>query len=105
MAGPEAPGDLGVFFDAAGGFAELFTYTPAGGIAAEVQAIWSDPHVEVAAGFGAVSGTRPEVYLALADLGDVPAQGDRIESAARGAFTVADVQPNGTGLARLILEE
>lgn len=104
MAGPEAPGDRRVFFDAADGFAEVVTYTPQGETALELEAIWTDAHLEVAAGFGAVSGTRPVLALALADLPVPPRQGDTVTSDARGAFTVADVQPNGTGHARLILE-
>ena len=103
MAGPESPADLAVFFDAADGFAEVARYTPAGGMPAELEVIWTDAHVERPAAGGALSGTSPVVTLALAHLAAPPAQGDQIEI--RGAtWRVADVQPGGAGLARLILE-
>lgn len=103
MAGPEAPGDWGVFFDAADGFAGVVIYTPQGGMAQEIEALWTDAHVERAVAGGVVSGTSPVVTLALAALASPPRQGDTIEIRA-ATWTVADVQPGGTGVVRLILE-
>jgi hypothetical protein len=103
MAGPEGAAELAVFFDAADGFGELATFTHAGGVATELVVIWTDAHVERPGAFGTVSGTQPVVTLALDHLAAPPAQGDAIT--VRGAtWRVADVQPGGTGLVRLMLE-
>lgn len=83
------------FFDVAGGFAVNATIG-----AATVPVIFdnaaSDP-------FGIVAGTQPTALAASADVSAV-AVGNTVTINAV-AYTVAEIQPDGTGMTRLRLSE
>lgn len=97
--------DWGVFFDLAA-FGEALIYRPAGRAAFETCGIFTAAHAEVArGGFGpGVSGAAPILTLPPDDAFPVaPSPGDLVTL--RGDdWRVADVQRDGAGMARLILE-
>lgn len=92
-----------VFMDEAT-FGESVTYTPQGGGALAITAILTNAHAERGGGdFPGLSVTAPVLALPDSFLPAPPLVGDAVT--ARGvAYRVADVQPDGTGLSRLILE-
>lgn len=93
----EGPEDWAVFMDPAA-FGEVASYTPADLGARDLPAIFTAAHAEVAG-----TSTVSPVLVIGGVLGFAPAPGDAVT--VRGVeYHVADAQPDGTGLVRLILE-
>lgn len=84
---------LAAFLDTAG-FAEYLTIG-AGSVAAIFDNAFSDP-------FGIVAGTTPVFHAASADVSTL-AVGDTVTRGAT-AYTVAEIQPDGTGITRVVLK-
>lgn len=84
-------------------FGTAATWTVDGGEAVAVNGIWSDPHRVAAADDVGVSMTAPTLTVYLADLPAGAGQGDRVEARGR-AWAVLDIEPDGTGLARVSLQ-
>lgn len=93
-------------------FGEPVTYTGHGQAPATVTAIFTAAQAVVAQGPGpGVASTEPVLTLGADQLSFTPAQGDQVTTTrphpgfpAGTTFTVADPQPDGSGLIRLILE-
>jgi len=99
----EGADEWAVFMDPRA-FARPLVYTPAGGGPVPVHGILTAPHAGIAAGgFPGLSTTAPVAVLALSDLPGDPVAGDLITESGN-VWRVADVQPDGTGMVRLILE-
>lgn len=64
-----------------------------------VRGIFDNEYQDV---FGVVSGTRPMFQCASQDVADIVV-GDVFELPS-GSFSVAEIQPDGTGLTRLFLK-
>lgn len=97
--------DWGVFFDPAA-FGDVLTYRPAGRAPFAACGIFTAAHAEIArGGFGpGVSGAAPVLTLPPDEtLGVTPRPGDLV-TVRGGDWRVADVQRDGSGMARLILE-
>ena len=93
----EGPEDWAVFMDPAA-FGEVVSYTPAGAPSRDLPAIFTAASAEVAG-----TSTVAPVLAIGGVLGFAPAAGDAVT--VRGVdYRVADDQPDGTGLIRLILE-
>ncbi|MBP7001715.1 hypothetical protein [Amaricoccus sp.] len=105
MAGIEDADDFAVFFDP-DGFGSLGSYAlAAGSPAVEVGGIFTAAHA-VAAPLGdwpGVSTSTPVFTCRAAMLPAGAGDGDTLTLGAT-AWTVRSIQPDGTGLARLILE-
>ncbi|MEM9784346.1 MAG: hypothetical protein AAF899_17955 [Pseudomonadota bacterium] len=103
--GIEDAADLAAFFDP-DDFGETLTWDP-DGTAAGLATIWIEAHAEIAAGgAGHVSGSRPIASLPITSLPAGGVRGDIIRREATGLrFRIIDIQPDGTGLARIVLEE
>lgn len=100
----EGPDEFAVFFDAEV-FGETASYARAVGPAVPIAGIFTAAH-SAAAPMGdwpGVSTTAPVFTCAAAGLPAGAAAGDTITRGA-AVWTVRDIQPDGTGLARLILE-
>lgn len=96
----ESAADRALMFDAAA-FAEAATWTPAAGAPVAVSGIYTDGHA-AALGAPGVSGSAP-AFSCAADTVPGIAHGDSLFVRA-ASWRVADVQPDGSGLTRLILE-
>ena len=93
----EGPDEWAVFMDPSV-FGEPVTYTPSGGIAQSLAAVFTAAHATTLD-----TSTVAPVLALFPPAGLLPAAGDGV--ALRGiSYRVADVQPDGTGLTRLILE-
>ena len=97
--------DWGVFLDAGpSGFATPATWQVRGSAPVVVRGIWSRPHAEAAGGdWPGVSTTAPVFATAEASLPAGAGQGDAVTIDGR-AWRAADLQPDGAGLVRVILE-
>jgi hypothetical protein len=90
--------DLAPFFDTD----ELAVDCTVGGVS--VRAIFDSAHAFVAVGEAGMASSRPQIMLASAALsGSVVGQAVTVDGQA-GTFTVAEEQPDGTGITVLILE-
>lgn len=99
------PGDWQVFFDTAAA-AEPVTYHPAAAPDVALAGIFTAAHAIVARGGGdaGVSTVTPILTLPPAHRMPVaPAAGDELTCRAT-LYRVADVQPDGSGMIRLVLE-
>ena len=103
----DEPADWQVFFDTGpGGAAEVVTYHPAAAADVELPALFTAAHALVAGGGGGVGVSTATPILTIPDAqqwGVVPAVGDEVTRRAV-LYRVADIQPDGSGLIRLILE-
>lgn len=103
----EGAAEMAVFFDP-DVFGEMVGYVLAGagaGRGFDVEAIFTAPHRTVAEGaFGGVSTIAPEMVTAAANLPAGAGQGDEVSRANGNLYRVADLQPDGAGLVRVILE-
>jgi len=104
MAEIEGAAERAVFMDTRA-FGEVVSYTPAGGMAAEVPAIFEAPHVAALTGADpGVAASAPVAALFDADLLAPPAAGDSLERAGV-TWRVVEARSDGAGLSRLVLEE
>ena len=87
--------DLAEFMDTTTGFAENLTIG-----AASVAVIFDIPYGD---GFGIVAGSLPSFIAASADVSSLAV----VTSISRGAigYTVTAIEPDGTGLTRVRLQE
>lgn len=99
----EGAAEWAVFTDDAV-FGEPVVYTPAGQPDQPINGIFSAAHQETSrGGFPGVSTVAPVLTVGATQLPAPPQAGDVL--LARGtSYRVADVQPDGSGLYRLILE-
>lgn len=88
-------------------FPEAVVYTPAGGDAASITAVFDEAHEAVEFRDGQpVSTVQPTLWARLADLAAAPGPGDTVTLSTSGrTFEVVDVQPDGAGGATLRLLE
>lgn len=99
----EAAADWEVYFDP-DVWGEEMTYTAAPAAPAEFVGIYHAPHARrLEVGAAGVSTTAPVVVAPLLRLPVDPAV-DHIVAARGTTWRVADFEPDGTGLVRLILE-
>jgi len=84
-------------------FAIAATYTPAGGTAKTVHGIFDNGFEGMGDGTVEVEATIPTFLVKAADVPSA-AQGDALKVVSTD-FLVKSVQPDGTGLTLLILEE
>ncbi|MBO9467060.1 hypothetical protein J7443_17585 [Tropicibacter sp. R15_0] len=109
--GIEGADDWAVFTDP-DVFGENVIFTGQGADPLTISAIFTTPGAVVASGFQAgVATTEPMLTLGVAQLPFTPAQHDQVQLTvghpgfpAGTALRVADVQPDGSGMIRLILE-
>lgn len=95
--------DWGVFF-APGDFGNRAFWETMEGEFAEVDGILEAAREVVLPGeSGGVSARMPVLTLPEASVPETASQGDDVEIAGRN-YRVADIQPDGSGLARVILE-
>ena len=101
----EGPDDFDVFFDP-DDFGETFGYALAAGGGEDVTGIFTSAHTVAAAGeWSGVSTVAPVLTLAESGLPAGAGQGDTVTRQTDAAlYRVADIQPDGSGLVRLILE-
>lgn len=102
----EGPDEWAILMDDA--LADAMTYTPdpdlPGATPVSVTGFFTAANAAIASGeFPPVSTVAPLATLALIDLPQPPAPGDILEHDGT-AYRVADTQPDGTGLVRLVLE-
>lgn len=104
----ESAADRLVFLDDAD-FGVAVTYTPAGGGAVALFALFDDPALQVVVGERAETiDARPTLLCRAADLpagaaaGDAVAFTDPLSGAAR-AYAVASIEPDGQGMALVSL--
>lgn len=97
--------DMAVFFDAEA-FGEFAGYVLADeSDTADIEGIYQDAHAIAAPGdFAGVSTTAPTFTTAQIYLPAGAGKGDMLSRPTGELFTVEDIQPDGTGLVRLILE-
>ncbi|MEM8849246.1 MAG: hypothetical protein AAGE03_04340 [Pseudomonadota bacterium] len=98
----ESPEDWGTFMDP-DVFGETVEYSGPEGDPVPVTGIWTAAHFTAAQGFAPVSTTEPVFVIGAAQLPFAPAQGDELTRQGE-VWRVADPQPDGSGLIRLILE-
>lgn len=99
----ETPADLAVLFSAED-FGQSATYTVAGGSGVGIEGIFTNAHADVAPLDGrGISTVTPVFTVATLSLPPGAAQGDVLETGG-SIWRVADLQPDGTGLTRIILE-
>jgi hypothetical protein len=96
--------DLAVFFDP-DVFGEVAAYALAGGGGADVAGIYADAQTAAAGGaWPGVSTVTPVFTVAAAALPPGAAQGDQLTRSGGLLYRVLDIQPDGSGLVRLLLE-
>lgn len=85
-------------------FSQPVAYTPAGGESVTLSGIFEAPHQAAEIGLRLpVSDTAPTLLVRLSDFTlDGPRQGDHVDVAGI-LYEVTDVQPDGAGMAKLIL--
>ena len=98
----EGPGEWAVFMDP-DTFGQPVIYTGAGRPPVSIHGIFTAAHAEVARGAGSVATTVPVLTLGEATLQFTPRAGDTVTVSGQ-PYRVADPQPDGSGLIRLILE-
>ena len=94
--------DLTPFFDPAG-LGVAASFIPAGGSAKTVNGVFEDEYVDIDSGGVGIDGSGPKFICAAADVPGVK-QGDALIVNAV-SYTVADVQPDGSGIVELILRK
>lgn len=97
--------DMDVFFGASeveSGFAVAATYTPDGGSPSTIYGIFDQQYFDDSGEVG-IESNSPAFHCAEADVSGV-AQGDALTINTTD-FEIVNVQPDGTGLIVLILEE
>nr|WP_125459063.1 hypothetical protein [Oceanicella actignis] len=95
---------MAVLFDGAGGFAQAVTWTPKGRPPADLAGIFTAAHAAAGAGdWPGASTVQPVLTVAAADVPDGAGQGDKVDISG-AQWRAADLQPDGTGLVRVILE-
>lgn len=102
MAGSFLTSDLAMMFDT-DVFAETVTYTPSGGSAVSIPAIFDLPFEEMAVQETGVDSAAPQCAVRSADAPSAK-PGDTVQ---RGAtvYNVISAQPDGTGVTTLVLSE
>lgn len=99
----ETATELAVFFEA-DDFAVTASYTPAGGSATNVNGIFDNDFFEAeAAGTVGIAYQQPRFMCATSDVANA-ADGDAIVINSVN-YTIRVVQPDGTGVTTLVLEE
>lgn len=100
----ETATERAVFFDT-DDFATAASYTPSGGSASTVNGIFDSEFIEIdpLSGVGVVSA-QPRFACAAADLPAGAAAGDAITISGT-AYTVRELQADGTGVTMLVLEK
>jgi hypothetical protein len=99
----ESADDLAVFFDA-DDFGTAATYTPSGGSASTVNGIFRNVFFEAEAGGNVGVAMQDPIFICrTADVSSA-AEGDAI-SISGTAYTVRVVEPDGSGVTRLMLEK
>lgn len=96
----ESAADRALFCDPAAFGATAAWHPAGGGGPIPLRGVFTPAHAVI---LGDVSGLAPVMVLSL-DAG-LPAVGDELRSLGGANWRVADVQPDGTGMARLILEK
>ncbi|MBT8169876.1 head-tail joining protein [Falsiruegeria litorea] len=106
----EGPEDWAVFMDP-NDFGLPVTYQGAGQAPVNITGIFTAAHYEAARGLGSVSTVTPVLTIAANALPFALTAGDQLtinqavaEYTAGTVFKVADSQPDGSGMVRLILE-
>ena len=84
-------------------FGAVGVFTPAGGEGVAVAGIFDAAHREAVQAEAGVSTSAPAFTVFATDLPAGAAQGDALEVEGR-RWRVADMEPDGTGLVRLVLE-
>ena len=103
MSGVEDPGDRDLFTDPSV-FGDVADYDqPLGPVA--VAGVFTNAHLRVLDGAGPGASTTAPVFAIFDEALPVPpSQGDTLSLRGRD-WRVADMEPDGTGMVRLILEE
>ncbi len=91
--------DLTEFLDTTHGFAVAATYNGT----TTVNGIFDDEYFEVGIGTPGVEGSQPSFICRAADV-SAAVQGDTLLIGST-TYTVVNVQPDGTGMIRLVLRE
>jgi hypothetical protein len=94
--------ELSEFFNV-GDHATAVTFTPAGGSATTVNAIFQNEFFAIDGGEVAVNGTQPIVVTKSSDVTGI-ANGDTFTINSTG-YTVVRVEPDGTGVTQIALDE
>jgi len=94
--------DIDIFFET-DDFAEKVSYTVYGGLAAKIKCIWDSPFQLTSAQGIQYQNANPNALFRTVD---VPSASDK-DTVIRSGVTyyVTEVQPDGTGVTRLILSE
>lgn len=98
----ETATELAIFFDA-DDFGVTASYTPSGGSASNVKGIFDNEFFEAAVGDVGVAIQQPRFLCRTSDI-SAAAEGDAI-TINSVAYTIRVVQPDGTGVTTLVLEE
>jgi hypothetical protein len=86
-------------------FGEPVQYTPAGQSMARISGIYDDAYKEVDPETGFAT-TAPLVTVRLAELGQLPKQGDWIDiERTAEKYVIRNVEPDGKGSLKLLLNE
>jgi hypothetical protein len=99
----ETATERAIFFEA-DDFAVTASYTPSGGVAANVNGIFDNEHVEVDAGGSVTVSLQQPLFTCQTSDVSSAAEGDAITISGTD-YTVRDVRPDGTGVTVLVLEE
>jgi hypothetical protein len=92
--------EISEFFDA-GDHATAVTFTPSGGSATTVNAIFQNEYLGIEGGTVDVEGSSPVVFVRSSDVTGV-AHSDAFTIDGTG-YSVVGIQPDGTGVTQLIL--
>jgi hypothetical protein len=98
----ETATELEVFFSA-DDFGVTATYTPLGGSASNVKGIFDNEFFEAAVGEVGVAIQQPRFVCRSSDI-STAVEGDAL-TVNSVAYTIRVVQPDGTGVTTLVLEE
>jgi hypothetical protein len=98
----ETATELAIFFDA-DDFGVTASYTPSGGSASNVKGIFDNEFFEAGVGEVGVAIQQPRFVCRTSDV-SAAAEGDAI-TINSVAYTIRVVQPDGTGVTTLVLEE
>jgi len=99
----ESADDLAVFFDA-DDFGTAASFTPSGGSASTVNGIFRNVFFEAEAGGNVGVAMQDPIFICrTADVSGV-AEGDAL-TVSGTAYTIRVVEPDGTGVTRLMLEK
>lgn len=99
----ESADDLAIFFDA-DDFGVNASYTPSGGSASDVKGIFRNVFFEAEAGGNVGVAMQDPIFICrTADVSSA-AEGDAITISGT-AYTIRVVEPDGSGVTRLMLEQ